>query len=159
LKLTLLFRYLHTIAYLTLQQIAYQLIRRFRPEKILPQVTGHVRLRSDLSMTEPLHRRMREEENTFTFLNLTKRFGGGLAGIDWASPDAEYLNAALADPNQEVFLLALRDVIAARDGMSELAGKATLNRVSLYRSLSKRGQPGTPYTQSDAYGVGLQPCH
>jgi len=54
---------------------------------------------------------------------------------------AEYLNAALADPNQEVFLLALRDVIAARGGMSKLAGQATLNRVSLYRSLSKRGNP------------------
>jgi probable addiction module antidote protein len=54
---------------------------------------------------------------------------------------AEYLNAALADPNQEVFLLALRDVIAARGGMSELAGKAALNRVSLYRSFSKRGNP------------------
>ncbi|MBA3036677.1 MAG: transcriptional regulator, partial [Desulfobacterium sp.] len=51
---------------------------------------------------------------------------------------AEYLNAALADPNQEVFLLALRDVIAAHGGMSDLAGKTTLNRVSLYRSLSKR---------------------
>ena len=54
---------------------------------------------------------------------------------------AEYLNAALSDPNQEVFLLALRDVIAARGGMSDLAGKAALNRVSLYRSLSKRGNP------------------
>lgn len=54
---------------------------------------------------------------------------------------AEYLNAALADPNQEVFLLALRDVIAAHGGISELAGKATLNRVSLYRLLSKRGNP------------------
>ncbi|MFH2119272.1 MAG: transcriptional regulator, partial [Pseudomonadota bacterium] len=53
----------------------------------------------------------------------------------------EYLNAALADPNQEVFLLALRDVIAAHGGMSDLAGKTTLNRVSLYRSLSKRGNP------------------
>jgi len=59
------------------------------------------------------------------------------------NPDeaAEYLNAALADPNQEVFLLALRDVIAAHGGMSDLAGKTTLNRVSLYRSLSKRGNP------------------
>ncbi|PIV06069.1 MAG: putative addiction module antidote protein [Syntrophobacterales bacterium CG03_land_8_20_14_0_80_58_14] len=54
---------------------------------------------------------------------------------------AEYLNAALADPNQEVFLLALRDVIAARGGMSDIAGKTTLNRVSLYRSFSKRGNP------------------
>ncbi len=54
---------------------------------------------------------------------------------------AEYLNAALADPNQEVFLLALRDVIAARGGISKLAGSAALNRVSLYRTLSKRGNP------------------
>ena len=59
------------------------------------------------------------------------------------NPDeaAEYLNAALADPDQEVFLLALRDVINARGGMSKLAGSAELNRVSLYRMLSKRGNP------------------
>ena len=45
------------------------------------------------------------------------------------NPDeaAEYLNAALADPDQEVFLLALRDVINARGGMSKLAGSAELN--------------------------------
>ncbi len=54
---------------------------------------------------------------------------------------AAYLNAALEDPNQEVFLLALRDVIAARGGISKLAEKTDLNRVSLYRTLSKRGNP------------------
>jgi probable addiction module antidote protein len=54
---------------------------------------------------------------------------------------AAYLNAALGDSNQEVFLLALRDVIAARGGVSKLAGKTSLNRVSLYRTLSKRGNP------------------
>lgn len=52
-----------------------------------------------------------------------------------------YLNAALEDPNQEVFLLALRDVIAARGGIAKLAEKTELNRVSLYRTLSKRGNP------------------
>jgi probable addiction module antidote protein len=54
---------------------------------------------------------------------------------------AAYLSAALEDPNQEVFLLALRDVIAARGGITMLADKAELNRVSLYRTLSKRGNP------------------
>jgi len=54
---------------------------------------------------------------------------------------AAYLNAALEDQNQEVFLLALRDVIAARGGIAKLAEKTELNRVSLYRTLSKRGNP------------------
>ncbi|HPB70576.1 MAG: putative addiction module antidote protein [Syntrophales bacterium] len=54
---------------------------------------------------------------------------------------AAYLNAALEDANQEVFLLALKDVIAARGGISRFADKVDLNRVSLYRTLSKRGNP------------------
>ena len=82
-KLTQLFRYLRTIAHLTPRQIAYQLIRRFSPGSILPPVTGQVRQRSKLSMTRPLPRRMSGDENTFTFLNLTKRFDP--ARFDWAS--------------------------------------------------------------------------
>jgi len=64
-----------------------------------------------------------------------------LAALRNPEEAAEYLNAALADPNQEVFLLALRDVITARGGIASLAGKTKLNRVSLYRMLSKRGNP------------------
>lgn len=53
---------------------------------------------------------------------------------------AAYLDAALADGDQEVFLLALRDLAEAR-GMTALAKKANLNRESLYRMLSDKGNP------------------
>lgn len=53
---------------------------------------------------------------------------------------AEYLNAALEDGDESVFLLALRDVAEAR-GITELAKGAKLNRVSTYRMLSGEGNP------------------
>lgn len=54
---------------------------------------------------------------------------------------AAYLDAALDEGNKEAFLLALRNVLDAH-GMSEVARKTGLNRVSLYKMLSKRGNPG-----------------
>src|SRR5947207_1658200 len=54
---------------------------------------------------------------------------------------AAYLNAALHDDDPHVFLLALRDVAAARGGMGWLAEQADLNRENLYRTLSPRGNP------------------
>jgi probable addiction module antidote protein len=54
---------------------------------------------------------------------------------------AAYLNAALHDDDPHVFLLALRDIAEARGGMSWLADQADLNRESLYRTLSLRGNP------------------
>jgi probable addiction module antidote protein len=56
--------------------------------------------------------------------------------------DAEgYLNAALEDGDPRVFLLALRDVAEARGGMGKIARACKLNRESLYRMLSKKGNP------------------
>lgn len=52
-----------------------------------------------------------------------------------------YLNAALEDRDPRVFLLALRDVAEARGGMSKTAAGAKLNRESLYRMLSRKGNP------------------
>ena len=51
-----------------------------------------------------------------------------------------YLNAALEEDDPRVFLLALRNVAQAR-GMSKLAARSKLNRESLYKMLSKRGNP------------------
>ncbi len=51
-----------------------------------------------------------------------------------------YLNAALEDEDQRVFLLALRDVAEAR-GLSQVARDAQLNRENLYRMLSPNGNP------------------
>ena len=52
-----------------------------------------------------------------------------------------YLKAALEETDlPDVFLLALRNVAEAR-GFSKLAQDAKLNRESLYRMLSKKGNP------------------
>ncbi|HQZ83018.1 MAG TPA: putative addiction module antidote protein [Pyrinomonadaceae bacterium] len=53
---------------------------------------------------------------------------------------AEYLNAALEDPNPDVFLMAISDVAKAR-GMSKLAKDAGLGRESLYKALSPGAKP------------------
>jgi probable addiction module antidote protein len=53
---------------------------------------------------------------------------------------AEYLNAALEDGTQNVFLMALRDVAKAH-GLTRLARETTLNRENMYRILSEEGNP------------------
>ena len=53
---------------------------------------------------------------------------------------AAYLQAALEEDDRRVFLLALRDVAEAR-GVRKVAARARLNRESLYRMLSRKGNP------------------
>ncbi|HWF62474.1 MAG TPA: addiction module antidote protein [Nitrospira sp.] len=53
----------------------------------------------------------------------------------------EYLNVALEEDDPELFLLALRNVTEAQGGVARLAEKTKLNRESLYRMLSKQGNP------------------
>ena len=53
---------------------------------------------------------------------------------------AEYLNAALADENPDVFLRAIANVAKAR-GMSKLAADAGLGRESLYKALAPGAKP------------------
>jgi probable addiction module antidote protein len=53
---------------------------------------------------------------------------------------AAYLNAALEDGSQDVFLLALRDVAGAH-GLAKLARETSLNRENMYRILSEEGNP------------------
>ncbi|MCK9304435.1 MAG: putative addiction module antidote protein [Bacteroidales bacterium] len=69
---------------------------------------------------------------------------------------AAYLNAALEDGSQDVFLMALRDVANAR-GFSQLAHNADLNRENLYRILSATGNPqlASLNTLLDALGLKL----
>lgn len=53
-----------------------------------------------------------------------------------------YLNEALKDADPKVFLIAIKDVLEAQGGdMTALAAQADLNRQSLYRMLSKKGNP------------------
>ncbi|MHB0979183.1 MAG: addiction module antidote protein [Thermoleophilia bacterium] len=53
---------------------------------------------------------------------------------------AEYLTAALEDPNPDVFLQAIRDVARAR-GMTQLAKSTGLGRESLYKALAPGAKP------------------
>ncbi|MGQ0554829.1 MAG: addiction module antidote protein [Nitrospiraceae bacterium] len=53
----------------------------------------------------------------------------------------EYLNAALEEDDPELVLRALRNVAEAQGGVASLAEKTKLNRESLYRMLSARGNP------------------
>lgn len=56
-----------------------------------------------------------------------------------------YLQAALEayqlDDHAEAFLLALRHVAQAQGGIAKLAEKTQLNRETLYRTLSAKGNP------------------
>jgi probable addiction module antidote protein len=64
-------------------------------------------------------------------------------GADYLDNDeviAEYLSAAVEDPNPDVFLAALGDVAKAR-GMARIAKEAGLGRESLYKALSTGAHP------------------
>ena len=70
---------------------------------------------------------------------------------------AAYLDAALADGDPRVLLAAVRDVAAVRGGMAALARRAGIPRESLYRMLSRRGNPSYAALRSilDAAGFRL----
>jgi len=53
---------------------------------------------------------------------------------------AEYLTAALEDPNPDIFLVAVRDVARSR-GMAQLARDTGLGRESLYKALAPGAKP------------------
>lgn len=53
---------------------------------------------------------------------------------------AEYITAALEDPNPDVFLAVVRDVARAK-GMAQLAKDAGLGRESLYKALTPGAKP------------------
>ncbi len=52
-----------------------------------------------------------------------------------------YLNEALKDRDRRVFLIALRDVTEAWGGMTKLSNTAKIPRITLYKILSKKGNP------------------
>ncbi len=69
---------------------------------------------------------------------------------------AAYLNAHLdEEDSEEMFLLALRDVAKAH-GFSEVAEQADLGRESLYKALSKDGNPKLSTLKSLLKVMGLK---
>ena len=53
---------------------------------------------------------------------------------------AEYLSAALQDPDPDMFLIAVKNVARAR-GMAQLAKDTGLGRESLYKALATGAKP------------------
>ena len=88
--------------------------------------------------------------------NATVRYEEGLLA-DLADPveAAAYLNAAIEDGDQQVFLLALRDVTEAHK-ISHVARETGLNRENLYRLLSAAGNPQLSSLNALLHSLGLR---
>ncbi len=77
---------------------------------------------------------------------MSKRNDLGLAPFDASDyldneeTIAEYLTAALENPDPDAFLIAVRDVAKAR-GIAKVAADAGLGRESLYKALRPGAQP------------------
>ena len=70
---------------------------------------------------------------------------------------AAYLKAALADEDERVFLLALRDVLEARGGsIADLSEETNLNKQNLYRMLSKKGNPRLTSLVTVLHAIGFE---
>lgn len=68
-----------------------------------------------------------------------------------------YLNEALADEDQRVFLLALKNVYEAQGGdITTLAKSTNLNRQNLYRLLSAKGNPRWESLRSVLHTLNLE---
>jgi len=71
---------------------------------------------------------------------------------------AEYLKAAMEDTKEpKVLLIALRQIAEARGGIAKIAKAAGIERESLYRALSPRGNPrlSTLFAVTKAMGLTL----
>jgi probable addiction module antidote protein len=70
---------------------------------------------------------------------------------------AEYLRAALEEDDEPaVLLLALRHIAKARGGIAKVAKAAGIERESLYRALSRRGNPRLSTLAAVTKAVGLK---
>jgi probable addiction module antidote protein len=68
---------------------------------------------------------------------------------------AEYLTAALEDPDPDVFLMAVADVAKAR-GMSHVASETGLGRESLYKAFAPGAKPRYDTVLKVLKAVGIQ---
>ena len=70
---------------------------------------------------------------------------------------AEYLKAALEETDEpKVLLIALRQIAEARGGLARVAKAAGIERESLYRALSPRGNPRLSTLVAVTKAVGLK---
>ncbi len=69
---------------------------------------------------------------------------------------AAYLAQVLAEGDKAAFLLALKDVVEAGGGMSALAQRVSIKRPSLYRILSRKGNPTLTTLQDILKPLGMR---
>ena len=71
---------------------------------------------------------------------------------------AEYLKAAIEEAEDEprVLLIALRRIAEARGGLAKVAKAAGIERESLYRALSQRGNPRLSTLVAVTIAMGLK---
>ena len=70
---------------------------------------------------------------------------------------AEYLKAALRDSDEpRVLLIALRHIAEARGGIAKVAKAAGVERESLYRALSTKGNPRLSTLVAVTNAIGLR---
>jgi probable addiction module antidote protein len=88
--------------------------------------------------------------------DVTANYESGLKAV-LLNPEeaAAYLDAALEENDQEIFLLALRDIADART-FSQVAQETQLNRENLYRMLSTNGNPQLSSLMTVLHSMGLR---
>lgn len=69
---------------------------------------------------------------------------------------AEYLNHAIESGDRMTFLVAMRHIVLARGGISVVAEQSSMSRSSLYKSLSKHGNPEFKSITSVLASLGLK---
>ena len=75
--------------------------------------------------------------------------------LDDPEQAAEYLTACYEE-GPEVFLVGLRDVVEAQGGVARAAALSKLNRESLYRLVSRTGNPRLSSLNSVLSALGLK---
>lgn len=72
---------------------------------------------------------------------------------------SEYLNEAFESGDQAEILLALRNLAEAQNnGVSGVAARTNASRASLYKTLSKNGNPKLDNLSKLLHSMGLQLC-
>lgn len=71
----------------------------------------------------------------------------------------DYLKEAFigldGEDGEAMFLIAMRRLVEARGGFTEIARATNLNRETLYRTLSERGNPTIKTTKKVLHAVGI----
>ncbi len=69
---------------------------------------------------------------------------------------AEYLRAALEEDDSRVLLIVLRQIAESKGGIAKVAKAAGIERESLYRALSAKGNPRLSTLVAVTKAIGLK---